>query len=754
MRVSEEVTFGDLLRSHRHAAELTIEELSSASGVSVRAIGDMERGRSRGPQRRTVSALADALGLSSADHEALTGAAKAGRPRASADSAGVCELPRGIPDFTGRRDELEGLVRLAERATDDGPAAIATISGGPGLGKTALVVHAAYRLAGHFPDGSFFVDLRGMDAAPIGPGVALTRLLRGFGVPEGRIPQDEEERAGHYRALLRRRRSLIVLDNATDEAQVRPLLPGGGGSLAVVTSRRSLAGLEGVHHVPLAEMASVESVRLLRTIVGAERTAVEAGELDEVAALCGNLPLAMRIAGNRLLSRPGWTVRHLAGRLADEERRLETLSAGDLHVGAAFALSYRHLSVPARELFRRLALVPGPDFGVALGAVLAQAGLDDTEDALEELVELGLLQSPYVGRYRLHDLVRLFARARLAEEETEGGRSAAHSRMNDWLLDTATVAGRWFEPDYGAPPADWHGLEPLATPEEAQTWLETESENWLAAMRTAAAEGRYATVVAVGGAMHWFSDRWIHWGHWPEVYGMSRDAAHAMGDRAAEAVHLNYVAWACAVCEGRYDESVEHSLRALELARDAGDLKEQAWSLNYAAWALVRITDFDRAVGYARQAVALFQEVGDWDGYPQGMGVLGDCLRGLGRLEETLRHYLAMVDTLRDPSYGASPNIRQLSLGLTLGRVGRAYLELDRLPEAAEAYREAIPLLRGQGILNAVAIAAQALAAVFRRLDRPADARAALEESLTCYLAIGETNLATEIRKELADLEA
>ncbi|TYB47513.1 helix-turn-helix domain-containing protein [Nonomuraea sp. PA05] len=396
--------FGLLLRRFRQEARLTLEELSAASGVSARAISDMERGASRGPQRRTVQALVEALELDDGQRTALTGAAKAGRPRPTGPIPGSCELPRAVGDFTGRAAQLRLLRRLAGQAGT--PAAtVATISGTGGIGKSALAVHAAGHLADLFPDGRYFLDLRGMDAAPLHPAMALSRLLKALGVPEKGIPGDEEERAGHYRALMRKRRCLIVLDNVAHESQVRPLLPPDGAAMIIVTSRRTLAGLEGVRQIPLAPLSGEETVDLLRAIVGEERTGPDPAGLTRLARLSGNLPLAVRIVGNRLQSRPGWTPSQLAGRLDDEERRLEALAAGDLAVAAAFALSYQQLSATARLVFRRLALAAAPDFGVPLSAVLGELEPEEAEDALEELVELGLLQSPYVARYRFHDLV-------------------------------------------------------------------------------------------------------------------------------------------------------------------------------------------------------------------------------------------------------------------------------------------------------------------------------------------------------------
>ncbi|MFC7643325.1 hypothetical protein ACFQX6_22675 [Streptosporangium lutulentum] len=324
-----------------------------------------------------------------------------------------------------------------------------------------------------------------------------------------------------------------------------------------------------MRQVPLEQLSEVEAAGLLRAIVGMERTAADPDGVAELARLCGNLPLAVRIAGNRLQSRPGWTVGQLTGRLGDEGRRLEALAVGDLAVAAAFALSYRQVSGTARVAFRRLALAVASDVGVPLAAVLAQVDVFEAEDALEELVELGLLTSPYAGRYVFHDLVRLYARAQLEQEEPIEARREARRRMEAWLLEMAVVAGRWFEPGHGAPPPEWRSLVTLDSRREASDWLRAESVAWLEALRSVARRGEHATVVEVAESMHWFSDQWIQWGHWTEVFELSSGASRAMGDRLQEAVHLNYLSWALSECEGRGEEGEATALRALELAREA-----------------------------------------------------------------------------------------------------------------------------------------------------------------------------------------
>ncbi|MFD0395255.1 hypothetical protein ACFQ3Z_36150 [Streptomyces nogalater] len=330
------------------------------------------------------------------------------------------------------------------------------------------------------------------------------------------------------------------------------------------------------------------------------------------------------MAGNWLATRTGWTVRRLADRLALEERRLDTLTAGDVHVSAAFDLSYRQLTPTTARMFRLLSLVDGPDVSVAGAAQLTGQPLFDAEDALEELVETGLLGA-HQDRYRLHDLLRLYARGRLHAEEPAEDSAAARSALRRWLLETAVV-GRWYEPGHGAPPATWQGTVDLSTAEHARRWLQDEGGNWLAALRAAATAGDHATVVDVAEALHWFSDQWIFWGHWPEVFGTAADSAQALGDPLLEATHLNYHAWALLTCEGRHHESLDRSAQALAAAQRAGDLPQQGWAHQYTSWTLLRLRDYAAALRHNREAARLFEAAGDLHGALQARSGLGQAL--------------------------------------------------------------------------------------------------------------------------------
>ncbi|MDR7276537.1 helix-turn-helix domain-containing protein [Catenuloplanes atrovinosus] len=396
--------FGDRLRDLRIRAGLTIEALAGASGVSVRAISDTERGRNRAPRARTVAALAAALRLGPGDAAAFAALARAGwDPGVPAGRPRAGELPRRTAEFVGREAEL---AVLGDRVTTEAPASVTVLHGPPGVGKTALAIRAAELHRHRFPGGALHVDLRGTAPEPAAPGDVQAVLFRALGVPPRRIAADADERAGQLRALLGRRRCLLVLDDAAGEAQVRELLPGAGSVL--ITSRRPLGGLAAVRRCAVTPLPLADAVALLRT-AGAEPGTEE--ELVAVARLCGHLPLALRLAANRLAG--GGTGRLIA-ELADADRRLTALSTEDTGVEAAFAVSYERLGGPARTLFRRLAWVPTEPFGAA-----DLAGYDPltAEDLLEELLDSGLLQPEGADRYRMHELIRLYAAGRLRAEE-------------------------------------------------------------------------------------------------------------------------------------------------------------------------------------------------------------------------------------------------------------------------------------------------------------------------------------------------
>jgi hypothetical protein len=344
------------------------------------------------------------------------------------------QLPPVVGDFVGRTDLVRQIEQLL--AADQGVAVVA-LSGPPGVGKTALAVHAAHQLAERFSDGQLYVDLHGATAGlrPLAPLEVLGRFLRALGVDAGGIPAELEEASGLFRSRVAGRRVLVVLDNALDAVQVAALLPASPGCGVLVTSRRVLVALNGARHLRLEVLAREEALELLGRLAGRERVAVEPEAVAELARLCGYLPLALRIAGVRLAARPAWPVRVLADRLADAQGALDELEVAEIGVRASFQVSYQQLSDSpdaldraAAEAFGVLGVLDGPEVGVPVVARLLDRAEKETERVLERLADAQLLETPAPSRYRLHDLVRLYARELARHQHPKPERAAALSR--------------------------------------------------------------------------------------------------------------------------------------------------------------------------------------------------------------------------------------------------------------------------------------------------------------------------------------
>ncbi len=338
-------------------------------------------------------------------------------------------LPRDIPDFIGRTRELAALVAAGRQP--DGALRVAVVDGMPGVGKTTLALHAAHRLLDRYPDGQVLCDLHGHSgqSEPVEPAAALAVLLRAFGVTGAAVPADLDERAALWRATLAERRVLLVLDDAASAAQVRPLLPGDGGCLVLVTSRSRLAGLDGVDTLTLDVFPEPDALGLFAAGVGDRRVADEPAASAEVVRLCGHLPVAIRIAAGRLRQRRAWTVGLLADRLREEYGRLAELQAEDRNLSAMFAISYRQLDGAAQRMFRLLGLAPCQEIDVAAAAALAGVPVDEAEPTMERLLDQHLLMQRRQGWYRIHDLLHEHARQVAFEEETPAQRQAAAARF-------------------------------------------------------------------------------------------------------------------------------------------------------------------------------------------------------------------------------------------------------------------------------------------------------------------------------------
>ncbi|MGL5859153.1 MAG: BTAD domain-containing putative transcriptional regulator [Angustibacter sp.] len=341
-------------------------------------------------------------------------------------------LPSTVADFTGRRQELQHLCDLLTPGSPMGALTVAGITGMAGVGKTALALHAAHAISSTYPDGQIYVDLAGTDATPVDPAEVLGRFLRVLGVPGQAVPEDPDERLALYRTVLSGRRVLVVLDNASTEQQVRPLLPGTGTCAVLLTSRSRLSGIEAVRWVDLDVLPADDASQLLRRIVNDARLDEEADQVAAIVQVCGALPLALRIAGARLTCRPGWMLRHLTAALGDEQRRLDWLEVGDLRVRASLGSSYDGLNSSAQRLLRSLSILEVPDFASCLATTSSDSSPERTAHDLDILVDAHMLAvagTDHTGqvRYRFHDLVRLFAREQVTRQGLANQRKACQA---------------------------------------------------------------------------------------------------------------------------------------------------------------------------------------------------------------------------------------------------------------------------------------------------------------------------------------
>ncbi|WP_329010318.1 helix-turn-helix domain-containing protein [Micromonospora rifamycinica] len=717
----ESPSLGSALRAHRVAAGLSIEGLADRCGVSVRAISDIERDRVRRPRRRTLTVLLDVLAVPDDERRRLVGATS-GRPAGG-------ELPEPPRYFSGRATELRTLGDLARRPSGDRPQATVLVVTGPaGVGKTSLVLRASTDLAPEFPDGRFFVDLRGMDDVPTPPGEALHRLLRALGVPEQRIPAGLEDRATAYRSALCERRTLVVWDNAADEAQVRPLLPGAGRSLVLFTSRRRLSGLDTAQWLSVEPLPAEDSTAMLRAIAR-PGPATDPAALADLARHCGHMPLALRVTGQRLAEEPGLSVQELNRRFSGEQARLRVIDAGAAGIHTALSLSYRRLGADLRRTFRRLSLMPGPNFGPDPVAEVTEACGTQAEQRLEALVESGLVAAVPADRYGLHDLVRDFAVDRMTAEEPASTGPLRTSSLSWWLART-TAAGRHFEPDGPTSPTEFRDRAAAAA------WLDAERGNWFAALRSAAAEGLHELVVEAVDALHWFSDSRVHLDLWPEVFRLSAESAARLDDPRTEAVHLNYLSWAQAICQRAYAGSVTTGDRALDQAVRAGDPAQQGWALLYAASGHTGLGEHRAALRQRQRAWVLLRRAADPEGLPQAMASLGSSLLALGRPAEALRVHQRTRDLLRDPHHPIAAFARAATDALNCRRIGDDLAALGRWPECVTARREAVARLRVTAMPATEAVAVvelvEALCRTGETRDAPAYLRRAIELAEQC----------------------
>ena len=613
------------------------------------------------------------------------------------------QLPSAASFFVGRAAELKELSAVLDHSADiPGAVAIAVIGGTAGVGKTTLAVQWAHQVAERFPDGQLYADLRGYSPAgnPASPAEAVRGFLDAFAVPPEQIPASLDSQIGLYRSLLYDKSVLVLLDNARDAAQVRPLLPSGPGCAAVVTSRSQLTGLvaaDGAQPLTLDVLTDGESRELLQSRLGSERLAGEEAAAAQLARLCARLPLALSITAARAAAHPQARLAVLASGLDAAAASLEELNALDTgdpatSIRAAFSWSYASLGADASRMFRLLALHPGPDIGAPAAASLAGIGQQQAAELLRALTSASLLTELVPGRFTFHDLLRSYATELIRAAHTDAERRAALHRMLDHYLHTASAAAAlshaYREPVPLRPPRQGSSPEPLADDEAALAWFKAQHENLRAAIARAADDGFHAHAWQIACTMTAFmsrSGRW-HQHEWSTTLATALAAARRHGDPGGQA-RVHWETGLVRIRLGRYDDALSHLSLALGLYRRLGDAPGQA----HVHLGLAQMFNQQRrradAVGHAERALDLYRRAGDRLGEAEALNdagwysaKAGDHERALGYCQQALEQH-------------QEAGSRPLEAN-TLDSVGYIHHQLGHYPEAIAAFERSLSLLR------------------------------------------------------------
>jgi tetratricopeptide (TPR) repeat protein len=816
--MSGEGEFGVLLRAYRRSAGLSQQEVAERSGLGIRTVSNLERGRTRWPYPDSVHRLADALELSGPPRAEFlaaagrrlarpaqpratgtsgaagpadpvgtphaTGAADAVRP-ASAHAGGKRVVPRllpaAVPGFAGRRDQLTALSEVLNHP--GGTAVITAIGGTAGVGKTALALQWAHQAAQEFPDGQLYVNLRGFDPSGIAtrPADAVRVLLDALEIRADQLPHTDEAQLGLYRSLLAGKRMLVLLDNARDTAQVRPLLPGAPTCRVIVTSRSQLTGLaaiEAARPLMLDVLTGAEARELLEQRLGAARLAADPGAAERIIGACARLPLALSVIAARAAMQPDLSLAEIAADLAGSPS-LDAFADGDdpaADLRAAFSWSLRQLDPAAARFFRLAGLHPGPDFDRYAMAALAGEPAGQAGRLLDALTRACLIQHAGPARYGMHDLLRGYARE--LADATDGGleQRAALTRLFDYYLhaagtamDMAFPAERGRRPDVPPPPGP--GPVPaFASAADALAWLDAERANLVPVIAHAADHGWPAHATRLADTLFRYLDIGRHYQEATAVHGSACQAARQAGDLPAEATALkhlgavglrqrryqeaaDYYQQALAVSrttadpalhalaldglgfveflQGRWQEAVGHLEQALALNRRAGDRIGEAHSLASLGFIELRQGRYQQATDYLWQSHGLFDELGDQTGVAHALGILGEVELRQGRYADAdahLQQALALCREIGDRSNAAD----------LLAALGVTGLRRGSYADAAGYLRQALALSRDTGDVATQAAVLNGLGEVLLATGRPAEARGQHAAALRAATEVGE----------------
>jgi tetratricopeptide (TPR) repeat protein/transcriptional regulator with XRE-family HTH domain len=776
------VSFAGLLRRLRAEAGLTQEELAEAAGVGGRTVSDLERGVALTARKETARLLADALGLDGTVRVSFEAAARGRSPAPPAAVAGgvaaaTRTLPRDIASFTGRESELRRLTGAVTRAgSPGGVVSIHAIGGMAGVGKTALAVHAAHGLAPRFPDGQVFLPLHGHTPGqyPVDPADALASLLLTLGIPAGQIPPGLEARMALWRDRLAERQLLLVLDDAASSEQVLPLLPGAGGSLVLVTSRRHLSALDDATAVSLDTLPPAQAAALLVRLAGRAGLSPDDPPVTELTRLCGYLPLAIGMVARQLHHHPAWSPAGRAAELAAAVDRLELMATENLSVAAAFNLSYGDLTPDQQRLFRRLGLHPGPDIDAYAAAALDDTGLAAVRRGLEALYDQYLLTEPVQSRYRMHDLIREHARTLADRLDPDRDRDGATTRLLDYYQHTATLADALIARQGRPAPPRADGtiaatVPALADRRQALAWARAERASLLACLDHASSTGQHARVAALSAGIAGLLRRDGPWAEAITRHTAALQAARYLDDRLGQANALtdlgdirrltgDYPAAARALeqalgiyrdlgdrlgqanaltdlgeirrLRGDYPAAAQPLEHALGIYRDLGDRLGQANALRYLGAARHATDDYPAAAQALEQALGIFRDLGDRLGQANALNYLGVVRWTMGDYPAAARELEQALGIFRD----LGDRLGQANAHRYLGDVRRA---MGDYPAGAQALEQALAICRDLGNWLGQANALSSLGDVrLATADYPAAAQA-LAQALGIYRDLG-----------------
>ncbi len=690
------------------------------------------------------------------------------------------QLPPGVADFTGREEQVRLLHKVLEPGGDPMGLKVAGITGMAGVGKTTLALHVAHSIADAYPGGQLYADLAGTDASPPKPADVLSRFLRAMGVPGPAIPPGTGERGELYRSLLAGRRILVVLDDAASERQVRPLLPGGVGCAVLVTSRRWLPGIACAQWTQLDVLHGDEGVRLLARVLPDSRVDDDPCAAADVVRLCGGLPLAVRIAGARLTSRPRWTVSHLVELLRDEQRRLDRLDISDLGVRASLMLSYYGLTPSARRLFRLISVFNVPDFPGWLATVVSPDAPQSGARDLDLLVDVHLVTMVGIDvagqvRYRFHDLVRLFARDRVEAEETPevlrevvgrglGAWLAVAERLERGLPGTcyAPITGVTVRPDVEHVLADLAAIDPFR-------WFDAEQATVRALVRQACERGDAQAAFDLAQRMEKYFDVRGMYAEWEATSHLALAACRRSGDVRGETVMLrglvDVTTW---ITEDRTTGAMSRlhaeAQHVQELFHQVGEYGGMADAAVMRSWSLTATGRHHDAIEVATTALGWAVRSAHLGGQARAHVALAVALGESGQLTDAVGHLyqaLPRARELRNPRWEAT--VLQF-LGIACNRAGQFDAASRYLAESLaisqrhrDTYAEVVSLTamarlglcRGDDTARSVAAAALAAARKNRMAHHIADSLSILGE---LELTVGRTAEAAVYLRESVDL--